>query len=414
MIESLKGTEDILPPDSGLWQYLENAIRGVLSKYRYEEIRTPVIEQTSLFIRSVGKETDIVQKQMYTFMDAGNRSIALRPEETASVVRAYIQHNLYKTKEFVKLFYLGTMYRSEKPQSGRQREFTQAGVEVIGSYSPYVDCEIIMLLDDILKAMAVKDYTFKINSLGCDKDKENFKKQLKDSLKKDITKFCPDCQRRYDTNILRVLDCKNPSCKNVLNSLKLTNEHLCSECSIHFNKIMEVLSKENIEYKQDPFLVRGLDYYTKTVFEVTSTALGAQDAIAAGGRYDNLVAELGGPKQGACGFALGLERAIKAIDQDKLNYTPDGITLFIASMNEDAYRMAFKILRDLRKSGIACDMDFQDKSLKAQMRHADKLNAKFVAVIGEDELKTKEVNVKDMKTGSQQKIKFEQLASYLH
>ena len=220
MIKSLKGTEDILPPKSELWHYLDGVARNVFIKYGYKEIRTPVIEATPLFIRGVGKDTDIVQKQMYTFLDQGGRNICLRPEETASVARAYIHHHLHRTQKLVKLFYFGPMYRSERPQAGRQREFNHIGVEIIGSYSPYTDCETIILLDDLLKIMAIKDYKFRINSLGCQKDKEKFKKQLKDTLKHEINRFCQDCQNRYNTNILRILDCKNESCKKILHSLK--------------------------------------------------------------------------------------------------------------------------------------------------------------------------------------------------
>jgi len=409
MINSLKGTEDILPPQSGLWRYLETIACNTFAKYGYREIRTPIIEPSSLFIRGVGRETDIVQKQMYTFLDQGKRSICLRPEETASVVRAYIQHHLYKISPLVKLFYFGPMYRSERPQAGRQREFNQIGVEVIGSYSPYVDSEIIILLDDLLKAMAVKDYKFKINSLGCPKDKEAFKKQLKAAIKHQINTFCEDCQRRYNTNILRILDCKNQACKKALRGLEVSNKHLCVVCDAHFKKVLDSIKKENINYEIDPFLVRGLDYYTKTVFEVTAAGLGAQNAIAAGGRYDNLVSELGGPKTGACGFSLGLERVLSIIKENDLKYKPRLTELFIVAIDENSYNVAFNLLHNLREKGISCDMDYQGRSLKAQMRHADKIKARFVAVIGEDELKNQEVSLKDMKSGEQRKVKLDKL-----
>ncbi len=413
MIKSLKGTEDILPPKSEIWHYLEEAARNIFIKYGYKEIRTPIIEATPLFIRGVGKDTDIVQKQMYTFLDQGKRNICLRPEETASVARAYIQHHLYKAQKLVKLFYFGPMYRNERPQAGRQREFNHVGVEVIGSYSPYTDCETIILLDDLLRVMAIKDYKFKINSLGCQKDKESLKKQLKDALKHEINRFCRDCQRRYNTNILRILDCKNELCKKILRSLKIGNSHLCPECRMHYKKVLDIINEENINYEPDPFLVRGLDYYTKTVFEVSCSGLGAQDAIAAGGRYDNLVSDLGGPKTGACGFALGFERALTVISRDALNFTPPVLTLFIVAMNEEAQGEAFNLQHNLRKRGISCDMDYANRSLKAQMRYADRIKSKFVAIIGEDELKNREVTLKNMKTGAQKKVKFEGLVSLL-
>jgi len=413
MIKSLKGTEDVLPPESGLWHYLEGIARDIFTKYGYKEIRTPVIESTPLFIRGVGKDTDIVQKQMYSFLDQGGRSICLRPEETASAVRAYIQHHLYKTGGFVKLFYIGPMYRGEKPQAGRQREFTHIGVELIGSYSAYADGESIILLDDLLKAMSVKDYKFKVNTLGCQKDKERFKRQLKELLKFQINRFCRDCQRRYKSNVLRILDCKNETCRRALHSLKLSNDHLCDDCKANFREVLDIISKQDINYELDPFLVRGLDYYTKTVFEVISPGLGAQDAIAAGGRYDELVSELGGPKTGACGFAVGFERLLSVIKRGELKYNPPASTLFIITMNEEARRAAFNLQHQLRRKGISCDMDYQNKSLKAQMRYADKIKAKFAAVIGDDELKNEEVSLKDMKTGEQKKVKFNQLADLL-
>jgi histidyl-tRNA synthetase len=413
MIKSLKGTVDILPPDSEIWHYLESVARDIFTKYGYKEIRTPIIEPASLFVKSVGDGSDIVQKQMYKLTDQGGRDICLRPEETASVVRSYIQHNMHKTDGFVKLFYIGPMYRSERPQAGRQREFNQIGVEVIGSSDFYVDCEIIILLDSLLKAMHIKNYKFKINSLGCEKDRNKLKEQLKTSLKHDITSFCDDCQRRYNTNILRILDCKNKTCKNKLHSINISNDYMCEECRKHFENILNTIKKADINYTQDAFLVRGLDYYTRTVFEVTSSELGGQDAIAAGGRYDKLVSELGGPQTGACGFALGFERAVSLIKKDSLKHIKRAPALFIITLTDKARQVAFDIQYSLRKKGIYCDMDYQAKSLKAQMRYADKVNAKFVAVIGDDELMNKDVNLKNMKTGEQKKIAFDQLSDFI-
>jgi histidyl-tRNA synthetase len=413
MITSIKGTKDILPPESGLWHCLESKARDIFSKYNYKEIRTPTIEQRALFIRSVGEDSDIVQKQMYAFTDQGGREICLRPEETAPVVRSYIENNLHKTEKFVKLFYIGSMYRSEKPQAGRQRQFQQVGVEVIGSDSVYADCEIIILLDDILRVMPVANYRFRINTLGCQNDKERFKRHLKGALKSQINRFCQDCQKRYNMNILRMLDCKNEACKNIFNSLKITNEHICAKCNADFKKILDIIKNAGITYEQDALLVRGLDYYTGVVFEVTSPELGAQDAIAAGGRYNNLVEELGGPATGACGFAIGFERLLSVIKKGAADYSPEPVSLFIVTINEDTQKAAFDIQRKLREKGISCDMDYQGKSLKAQMRYADKIKTRFVAVIGDDELKTGEVALKNMGTGEQKKIKFSQLSECL-
>ncbi|MBN1404931.1 MAG: histidine--tRNA ligase [Candidatus Omnitrophica bacterium] len=412
MIESIKGTRDILPPESELWRSAEAVARGIFAKSGYGEIRTPIIEDSALFIRGVGKDTDIIQKQMYSFTDQGQRNICLRPEATASVVRAYIEHNLHKTESIVKLFYCGTMYRSEKPQAGRQREFTQIGVEVLGSYSPYSDCEIIVLLDDILKALHVGDYQFKINSLGCEKDKEKFKGYLKQSIKKDVKKMCEDCQRRYASNILRILDCKNEQCRTILESLDIKHDYLCEECAADFNKITDTLKNENINFKKDPFLVRGLDYYTKVVFEVTAKGLGSQDAIAAGGRYNNLVKELGGPQTGACGFAIGVERLMAVAACDKI-YQEKPLDLFLVCMNDKASQEAFYILHKLRLRGISCDMDYSTKSLKAQMRYADKIKAGFVIVIGENELTSRQGMLKNMKTGDQKQITLDKIAESL-
>ena len=414
MIRSLKGTEDILPPDSGLWNFLELKARSVFEKYGYKEIRTPVIEQTELFKRGVGNNTDIVQKQMYTFIDPGGRNICLRPEETAAVVRAYIQHNMPQKEKFVKLFYFGSMYRSERPQAGRKREFTQFGVEALGSYSSYVDAEIIILLDNLLKEMSITDYKFRINSLGCEKDKNTFKSELKKLLKNHVSDLCEDCRRRYDTNILRILDCKRQTCRKIASSVKITNKHLCKECDKSFNDIISVIEKQGIDYDHDVFLVRGLDYYTKTVFEVTSKDLGAQDSIAAGGRYDNLVKNLGGPDTGACGFALGFERVLSLIKKEPLAYVRQGPMLYIVPIDDNANKIAFDILCELRKKGLYCDMDYQQRSVKAQMRYADKINAKYVAVIGDDEIKSKKVNLKNMETGNERGVLISELPKYIN
>ena len=403
-IKRLKGTQDILPAEAGLWQFVERISSKVFSSYGYKEIRTPIIEETRLFTRSVGKETDIVKKQMYSFLDQGNRDISLRPEETASVVRAYIENRLDNTEGFVKLYYMGPMFRSERPQAGRYRQFSQIGVEAIGSCSAYLDAEIIILLDNLLKELGLSGYSFNINSLGCKKDKSNIINILKKELQDSISELCDDCKVRYDTNVLRILDCKRDDCKKAVKSISIKGV-LCQSCEEGFLSLQEILKSNGVEFTVMPTLVRGLDYYTGLVFEVSAGLLGAQDAIAAGGRYDNLVSDLGGPKQGAIGFALGLERVIQLLLNTKtLAVVNEGVSVFVVTMGEQAYQAGFDILYKLRCADISSDIDYQQKSLKAQMRYADKIKAGYVLMLGDDELKSGQAILKNMKDGSQLEI----------
>ena len=403
-IKRLKGTQDILPAEAGLWQFVERISSKVFSSYGYKEIRTPIIEETRLFTRSVGKETDIVKKQMYSFLDQGNRDISLRPEETASVVRAYIENRLDNTEGFVKLYYMGPMFRSERPQAGRYRQFSQIGVEAIGSCSAYLDAEIIILLDNLLKELGLSGYSFNINSLGCKKDKSNIINILKKELQDSISELCDDCKVRYDTNVLRILDCKRDDCKKVVKPISIKGV-LCQSCEEGFLSLQEILKSNGVEFTVMPTLVRGLDYYTGLVFEVSAGLLGAQDAIAAGGRYDNLVSDLGGPKQGAIGFALGLERVIQLLLNTKtLAVVNEGVSVFVVTMGEQAYQAGFDILYKLRCADISSDIDYQQKSLKAQMRYADKIKAGYVLMLGDDELKSGQAILKNMKDGSQLEI----------
>lgn len=411
-IKSLKGTEDILPAGIDIWRYIENISREKFGLYGYKEIRTPIIEENALFTRSVGEDTDIVKKQMYSFKDQGGRSICLRPEETASVVRAYLEHHLDKSEGFIKLFYIGPMFRSERPQAGRLRQFHQVGVEAIGSYSPYIDAEVIVLLDELLRSYQLSDYTFKINSLGCKIDKDKMRLALRKELKDRLPSLCEDCQRRYKTNILRILDCKNPSCQKIAKPLSSLDNFLCPGCAADFQKLKKILDKISLKYEVSPLLVRGLDYYTKAVFEVTTKALGAQDAIAAGGRYDHLVSDFGGQETGACGFAIGMERVTEALSRLTPTKTAEKRdAIFIAALGEKAYDEGFRILYQLRKANIAAEIDYQQKSLKAQMRLADKLKAGLVVIIGEDELKKKAAIIRDMRDGSQRVVPLNRLVA---
>lgn len=423
-IKKLRGTQDILPEGVGIWREIEDISREKFDIYGYKEIRTPIIEESALFSRSIGEDTDIVKKQMYSFKEQGGRNICLRPEETVSVVRAYLQHHLDKSEGFVKLFYIGPMFRSERPQAGRLRQFHQIGVEAIGSYSPYLDAEVIILLDDLLKSYGLSDYRFCINTLGCDKDKKAIKLKLRKELRHNLNRLCEDCQRRYKTNILRILDCKNDSCRRVIHEFATflyssraggSPDLYCKNCRDEFQKLRNILDSSGIKYDVIPWLVRGLDYYTKIVFEVTTKHLGAQDAIAAGGRYDNLISEFGGPQAGACGFAIGIERVIEVLSKTLPQKSSDEKReiVFIATLGERAYAEGFRILSQLRKADLAAEIDYQQRSLKAQMRYADKLDAKQVVILGEDELKENAAVVRDMRDSSQKTVSLDRLVTEL-
>jgi len=402
-LKALRGTKDLLPKEAGLWTTLEGKARAVLHSFGYTEIRTPIIEESALFVRSLGVGTDIVEKQMFTFLDRGERSISLRPEATASVVRAYLENSLENEMGFAKLFYMGPMFRAERPQAGRMRQFHQIGVEAIGSYSPYLDAEVIALLAALLDSFNITNYEIKINYLGCAKDKEALAKGLRQAVGSRINEFCDDCKVRYEKNVLRVLDCKNDHCRGIIkNIFEGTKGHLCADCLGHFETVKKALDGLKINYREEPYLVRGLDYYTKTAFEVTHKKLGAQDAIGAGGRYDNLIADLGGPSKGACGFAIGMERAVMAIED--IPEPQGGLTVYIATMGEEAYKLGYSLAMTLRGQGISAEIDFEGKSLKAQMRTADKLNAKYVAIIGEDEIKNHSITLRNMGTKEQSAI----------
>jgi histidyl-tRNA synthetase len=410
--KAIKGTKDILPGESYVWQDIENKARGVFSSFGYEEIRTPVIEETALFIKSVGENTDIVSKEMFSFVDRGERNISLRPEGTAPVVRAYIENNLDKISQFQKLYYMGPMFRAERPQAGRMRQFHQIGVEAIGSTHPALDAEVIRLLAAILDSVGIKDYSLKLNNLGCADDKKKLSGALKEALSDKEKALCDDCKKRVKLNPLRVLDCKNENCKTIIRGSFKAAKFLCEDCDAHFKEVLKYLDSLNIKYTIDPYIVRGLDYYTKTVFEVTHGSLGSQDAIGAGGRYDNLTSSMGGPAVGACGFALGLDRIMLALEKTSGEKAQKPrLDVFISTLGENACSKAFTILDALRSSGVSGDMDYEKKSLKAQMRTADRLGARFVLIIGEDELARGEAVLRNMATKEQASVKFEELVN---
>ncbi|MCX5686355.1 MAG: histidine--tRNA ligase [Candidatus Omnitrophica bacterium] len=420
--KSVKGTADILPSglagSSELYQAIEAISRNIFQRFNYREIRTPVIEERSLFVKAIGAETDIVTKEMFSFRDRGEREIVLRPEGTAPIVRAYLEANFHKQDAFQKFYYIGPMFRAERPQAGRMRQFHQIGAEAIGSMAPEIDAEIIVLMANLLDAMKIKGYKIRINNLGCKDDKAGLSKTLRGALAKEKSVLCDDCKKRLEINPLRVLDCKNESCRSVIRGAFKSVKFLCNKCDGHFKKVLGCLDSLGIKYELDPYIVRGLDYYTQTVFEVTHPELGSQDALGAGGRYDNLISDMGGPQLGAAGFALGVERIlIVAAKQGATVYPDDKSVIYIAAMGQSAKEKAFELINSLR--GIewgkkaSFDTDYEDKSLKAQMREADKLGAKFVLIIGDDEISKGEAVLRDMATKEQIAVKFSDIINAL-
>ena len=411
MFNRVSGTKDILPGQVGQWQDIEAASRKIFSTHNYQEIRPPLIEEAALFNRSLGEGTEIVQKQMFVIKREEDL-YALRPEGTASVVRAYIENNLDKTNGFVKFYYMGPMFRAERPQKGRLRQFHHIGVEAIGSVEPEIDIEVISLADSLLKAYFVEGYEILVNSLGCVNDKKNLALFLRDKLKDKINRFCPDCQSRFEKNVFRILDCKNDSCQDIVNEINLGTAHLCPDCSGHFEKVKAGLDLLGVNYRVSPKLVRGLDYYTRTVFEFKHSRLGPQqDALGAGGRYDGLVKELGGPEMGAVGFAFGVERLL-LVSSCKFQVSGEKL-VYLISLGDTAKFESLKLLRDLRAAGISAETDYENKSLKASMRKANDLGARFVLILGDDELKENAVMLKDMSAQKQEKVALPEIISRL-
>lgn len=399
-----------MPDEVSWWQNIESITRQIFSSYNYKEIRPPLLEEALLFNRSLGDSAEIVRKQMFIIKNDKD-TYALRPEATASVVRAYIENNLDKTRGLQKLYYLGPMFRLERPQKGRLRQFHHLGCEVIGLREPEVDVEVISLANHLLKSFSIEGYKIKINSLGCAKDKKELTQILSKNLKDKLSQLCADCKVRFRKNTLRILDCKNEECVRIVSKLNITDRHLCPECSTHFALVKEGLGALNLEYEVSPYLVRGLDYYTRTVFEITHQDLGSQDAIGAGGRYDNLVSELGGPDVGAIGFAFGTERLL-LVSSVKCQAS-NGNLVYLITLGEAAKKQGLKLLDNLRKAEITSDMDYENKSLKGALRKANDLGAHFVIIIGEDELKKDVVTLKDMVSGEQKEVKQEELITEL-
>lgn len=406
-----RGTKDILPDTVGDWNYVEGEIRELCRRFGYSEIRTPIFEHTELFQRGIGEGTDVVDKEMYTFTDRGERSITLRPENTASAVRAYLQNKLYAQSNLVKLFYIGSMFRYDRPQAGRMREFHQFGVEALGEANPAVDAEVILLAMNLLEGLGLKDLELSINSVGCPKCRSKYRTMLQDFFRDKLEDLCEDCRSRFERSPLRILDCKKDSDKPYMADAPKITDCLCEECAEHFAKLKELLTSAGISFTHDPRLVRGLDYYTKTAFEIKYPPLGAQSAVAGGGRYDGLIEEMGGNPTPAVGFATGLERLLLALEsQNLLPEKNRSVDAYVVALGEAAQAEGFKLLNSLRKQGLSAAMDFAGRSMKAQMKQANKLGAKYSVILGEDEIAEGVVMLRSMEDSSQAKVPMNQVA----
>ena len=413
-MQALRGTQDILPNDIYKWLYMENIIRDLCALYGYGEIRTPIFEETKLFLRGIGDTTDVVTKEMYTFEDRGGRSITLRPENTASAVRAFLEHKLYGDQGVHKLFYIGSMFRYDRPQAGRYREFHQFGVEILGASSPLADVEVIVLAYRLFQKLGLQNLELRINSIGDKNCRNAYKKELISYYESQKDMLCEDCKQRLYKNPLRLLDCKEDNCKILAKNAPVITNYLCEECHNKFEKVKSGLTALHISYVVDPGLVRGLDYYTNTAFEIQYPPLGAQSAICGGGRYDKLVEEMGGPDVPGIGFAVGLERLLLALEgQNLIPNCPQKSSVYIVALGEKAEIEGLKIQGELREKGVMTYMDLQEKSLKGQMKQAGKVQSIYAVIIGENEIEQGKATVKHMQTGEQSEISFSQVADYI-
>ena len=409
-----RGTKDILPGAVNGWRYVESVLRDVCREFNYQEIRTPIFEHTELFQRGIGDGTDVVDKEMYTFNDRSGRSITLRPENTAAVVRSFVENKLYAEPMPLKVFYIGPMFRYDRPQAGRMRQFHQFGVEAMGSPSPVVDAETIGLAITVLKRLGLKDLKLKINSVGCPKCRPQHRTLLQDYFRPHLKELCEDCQSRFDRSPLRILDCKVDHDKPFMAGAPKITDSLCEECHDHFEMVKKLLDEAGVDYEVDSTLVRGLDYYTKTAYEVQYSPLGAQSAVGGGGRYDGLVEELGGPSTPGVGFAMGLERIILALEkQGLLKSEKEAIDVFAVVPDEGGTADAFKAVMTLREAGYSCDMNQIGRSMKAQMKQADRTGARFALIFGEEERSRGAVTVRNMADSSQEEIKRSEIVSYM-
>ena len=414
MIKAIKGTKDLLPSDVPRWHYLEDIVKKIFTNFNYKEIRTPIFELTSLFARSIGEETDIVGKEMYTFEDMSGASITLKPEMTAGVVRAFIEHSLGAQQQLTKLYYISPMFRQEKPQAGRLRQFHQFGGEAIGSASPILDGEMIQIAFDILKSLGLEDLTVKINSLGTTETRENFKNLLREFLSDKKDKLSEDSKKRFDNNILRIFDSKIESDQKLLADAPALIDQLDDESKNDFDLVKEYLTKINIPFEIDPHLVRGLDYYSKTTFEIISGKVGAQDALLGGGRYDLLAEQLGGKPTPAVGFAAGIERILLACENENSFKVDElSIDIYLIRIDKELELKVSELASELRRKGLRVEYDYLQRSVKAQMREANKFNAGFALFIGGDEYEGGKMNLKDMKTSEQKFIPIDNLSEVI-
>jgi histidyl-tRNA synthetase len=403
-IKALKGFKDILPDEVDLWQFIEETARDIFRRYGFEEIKVPILEKTELFVRTIGESTDIVEKEMYTFVDRSGSSITMRPEGTASVIRSYIENGLYVRGSVQRLFLVGPMFRHERPQKGRLRQFHQMSVEVLGSNSARIDTEVMAMAWQILQEIGLRA-SLEINSLGCAACRPSFKEALQEFLQGRMKNLCEDCQRRSSTNPLRVLDCKSEHCQDQYVSAPSILESLCGTCRDHFEEVKQTLSMLEVPYTVNAKMVRGLDYYTRTTFELLTTELGSQGAVGAGGRYDGLVRQLGGPDVPGIGFAMGMERLAMLLSQKKdQREARPALDLFLVTLGESAYAKGFVLLQRLRSLGLRVMMDHEGRSMKNQMKQANRQNAGFTLILGENELANHTVALKNMHSGEQELV----------
>ncbi len=413
-IKRIKGTQDVLPGEVHNWQKLEAVIHSTMSIFNYREMRTPVFESTELFARGIGRLTDIVSKEMYSFEDRGKKQITLKPEMTAPIIRAYLEHNLKTQAPLQKVYYISSLFRQENPQAGRLRQFNQFGAEAIGADAAELDTELIQLALAVFAKLGIEGLKLEINTVGDTECREPYKIILKEYLRPVLDQYCEDCRKRFDGNPLRILDCKKENCRTLNRNAPKLSDHLCSGCDEHFTKLQDTLRAGGIAWSHNPYLVRGLDYYTRTVFEITSSDLGSQNAICGGGRYDLLAEQLGGPPTAAVGFAAGIERTLMVMGrQGLLSEQPGRLQVFVAPLGDAAAAVATEWVTKLRAMGYRTDRDYLGRSVKAQMREANRQRAQMVFLLGDEELKQKNFSVKEMDNGTQKSVSFSEIGPYL-
>lgn len=414
LTEAPKGTKDIYGSYMEEWQRVEQVMRELCSDFGIKEIRIPIFEHTELYLRGVGETTDIVQKEMYTFKDKADRSITLRPEGTAGVARSFIEHGMYNNPQPTRRFYIGPMFRYENTQKGRQRQFHQFGVEMLGSYSPALDAEAISVAAELLKRLGIKDVELRINSLGCNECRQRYNTALKEYIGSNIDKLCDDCKSRFDKNPLRVLDCKEESCQRIIAEAPVVLDYLDDECKEHFETVKAILDDMGIKYTVDEKIVRGLDYYTRTVFEFVANGIGAQGTVCGGGRYDNLIAECGGQPMGCAGFAVGIERLLLMLEAQNGEFKETNeMDIYIGSIGKEGLVKSQGIAYRMRSEGIRAEGDSVGRSVKAQMKYANKIGAKYSVILGDNEIAEDTANLKNMETGEQEQIKVSELVEIM-